>query len=427
MPETGGKELASLTSWRQQRNDGWYNTVPETRGNSNTAKRNNFNDIRELASLTSWRLQRNDGWYNTAPKDDRKRALIRNEKAEEFGLCDAAKTDTINITGWVATSQTTFRKNDIPKATNDSVVQLTTFQPPFPSLCHWQNKYQRSCRRRQKGDHRRKADKKRRIVRFTKEKPTIHLLHYRFDKSFWYDILPGAAASEKDPTYYINKAAMMISAQIRTEEVTQSAEISVQTEVSEMSSRIRNRKTIGRKKMNIPINPRTDNTTKQTPKPSASSKKYENVSLTIIVQAGEKYTADSPPPSPAANASSIAGTRKTNRKRKREEVIVGETVESERSDSSVVSAEPMNEEITDGFPYNGNPLFKPKKIQKQEYWEHISLVAPKKHLPRNKREWTVTDTKRFHCSVCNREFPYTAHSSVQIKRHLEKDFHVARL
>jgi hypothetical protein len=394
-----------------------------------------LNEIRELASLSSWKKQRDDGWYDTAPKDDRKRALIRNEKAEEFGLCEAANTDTLDISGWVATSQTKFVKNDVPETTN-STVQLIAFHPPYPSLCYWQNKYHKSCRKRQRGDNIRKADKKRRFVRFTKDDPTIHLLHYALDKKNWYNAIP---ESETNPISYIramNKTAMTISKQIAFEVVTQTtAECSVQTDVSSnMSTRILNtrKRPINRKKMNIPMTRDTLKANKEieyttttnaaeTAEPALS---YKNFSVTIVV-GGEKYTAAAPlPPEAAASATADDGENKGNHCRK----IIVETVESSESDAaSVVSAKPIVDEITNGFVYTGNPLFKPNKIQKQEYWEHISLVAPKKRLPKKQTEWTPNDTKRFYCSVCDREFAYTPHSSSQIKRHLEKDYHISRL
>jgi hypothetical protein len=422
--------------------------VNETRGGQKADQR--LNGIRELASLTSWKKQRDDGWYDTAPKDDRKRALIRSERDEEFGLCNAANTDTIDVSEWVATSQKKFKKNKIPETTNDNTIQLITFDPPYPSLCYWQNKYRKSYLKRRKGDKRRNNDKTRRIVRFTKEDPTIHLLHYHLDESFWYDLVP---ALEKNHIYTrgMNKAAMMISTQITTqEEATQSAEISVQTDVSHMTSRIindkQNRPRINREKVRLPMNKittgntmtTTDNKKKthmtNTTATAAPKSSYNNVSLTIIVD-GEKYTKDTPPPEASATSTSNKNSNQTsrttngrkNQKRKREEVTAA-AVESD-GDLSVVSAKPVDEvtEITDGFAYTGNPLFKPKKIQKQQYWEHVSLVAPKKRLPKKQTEWTPNDTKRFYCSVCDREFAYTSHSSSQIKRHLEKDYHIARL
>jgi hypothetical protein len=55
---------------------------------------------------------------------DRQRSAIRNERSEEFGLDKPAKTETIDINGWVQTSFKTFKKNKIPDTKNDSIIPM---------------------------------------------------------------------------------------------------------------------------------------------------------------------------------------------------------------------------------------------------------------------------------------------------------------
>jgi hypothetical protein len=72
-------------------------------------------------------------------------------------------------------------------------------------------------------------------------------------------------------------------------------------------------------------------------------------------------------------------------------------------------------------------LFKPSRIVKKEYWEHISLIAPCKDLPNGQSKWAAADARFFYCFLCRDKYNFSPGNSNQIARHLETPEHVSKV
>jgi hypothetical protein len=402
-----------------------------------------------LASLTAWKNPREGGWYQTAPNEPWKREFLRREKTNE----KPAKTETIDITGWTFGSKR-FNKNYVP-------VQRIEMPPLIEYHSSWINNYRRSVKRRQRGEKRRLKNLK--LVRFNSEQTMIYPVHgIKAYTNCWHNLL----LSQED-IRMVNKIAMKFSGQIAAEnQHTFPRDVAIQTNTSFMKKPLVRRKQIVlfRRRATTaaaaagikytpadsedePSTPPKENTKSESLKTVDSDDGTETEESNVDEELPkESSTIKKAPPEACKNKqkqNQIATSKQVTRaKRKRSASKQGRNAEalniqqkqnttSTQTKHAKSRTARKQQEPTiaprDGEEYNGNPLFKPVKVQRPENWFHISLVAPKKKLPMGKESWSAADASRFYCSVCDRQYSYTAHSSSQITRHVLRPSHIEKL
>lgn len=66
------------------------------------------------------------------------------------------------------------------------------------------------------------------------------------------------------------------------------------------------------------------------------------------------------------------------------------------------------------------PLFKMRRIKKDDYWSFIRLIAPNAQLPPGKKAWESSDTNLAYCLKCKSSFSFKSGSSASIRKHMNE-------